>query len=155
MRITHPEPGPDRCGERHDRGTPKIFELERRHRVIVGVWQDRESAAHKCISRFEQLGGVGQERLFVGDDLQLHQRRAKRFPPELGREDGLLSGETASRVRKQVIAVLLEQGVEVFTAVGVQAYPAQRHSHKLGPGLLQGVQHHLGARIAGGAKQQP
>src|SRR5207248_10838756 len=90
--------GADGRTEGHDGGTAAGGEASGRDRIVVGVGQDDEPVVDEVLGGGDQLDGIGQQRVLVADDLELHPVGTERLPGEAGGGDGLRRGAAPGRV---------------------------------------------------------
>jgi hypothetical protein len=57
---------------RHDAGGPGVADPGGHDRIVTGVAHDREAVGHELPACFQRADGIGQQRLLVAEDLELH-----------------------------------------------------------------------------------
>ena len=68
--------------------------------VVIGVGQDHEALFDQDFRGFQQAGVVGEERLFVADDLELHPIGEADFAAQHGRAYSVVGGIASCRIRQ-------------------------------------------------------
>ncbi len=109
VRVRDTQPGTDGGAQRHDRRAAGLLEPPREDRVVVGVRQHGEAVGHQLLGRVEQLDRVGQQRVLVGDHLELDQVGLERLAREPGGEHGVPGGEAPGGVGQHLDAVFAQQ----------------------------------------------
>src|SRR5438067_2853642 len=108
--VPDAEPRADRRGERHDGGAAEVLEALAGDRVVRDVGQDLEALLQEHARRLDRRRDVGEERPFVADHLELHERPDPRLAGEPAGADRVLRrvaaggvGEDREAVEGQVI----------------------------------------------------
>jgi hypothetical protein len=94
------EAGANGRSERHDRGSPGVDEFAGGDQVVVGVGEDYETFLNENASGFDELLGVGKQRLLVADDFELDPVGEADLAGEARGTDGFISGVAAGSIWK-------------------------------------------------------
>src|SRR5205823_3679403 len=151
------EAAADRRAQRHHRHAPRILELPRRDGVVVGVRQHAKTFGDELLRRLESLLRVREQRLRIGEHLQLDQRvfaAELQLPREPAGAHRVLGGEAARGVRQQH-HVLGKPVQERGLALRLQIEPAHRDGDHLRAARLERRLHGGKVPVLAGADHEP
>ena len=130
-----------------------MFEPQRKHRVVVGVRKDLESARHELFRRVDELDGIRKQGLFIGDHLEFDPVGFEGLASQFSGEDGFARGETSCGIGQHQDVVIQQHPEERRPARG--AMPTHCHGGELGAGRSKRSPETLLTRRSPGAHDEP
>ena len=131
---------------------PTSTQAPREDGIVGRVGQHDEAVVDELLGGAQQLGGIGQQRVLVADDLELDPVGREGLARELGGEDGIARGVAAGGVRQQLDTRRREDVEQRATSGRVDA--PQGDGHELAAAGLDRRGHQLQRGEAAGAEQQ-
>ena len=145
MRIGDAAARADRRAERHHGRRAGVRELAARNRIVIAIGQHHEAATHQRLGGAQQFLDIRVEQFAVADHLELDPVGLERLAGELRREDRILRGVAAGRVRQQMHPAF-EQLAEALV-VARETDAAHRRGCHLSAARRERIEHHLAVGI--------
>jgi hypothetical protein len=124
VRVQDALPRSDGRARGHHALRAELREPDAEARVVRRVDEDVEALMDELLRRLERADGIGQERLRIAEDLELHELRREKLARELGGADRGLRVEAAGRVREDRVAGSVEVVEERRAGIRVEVHAA-------------------------------
>uniref|UniRef100_A0A0N4ZJ08 Biotin carboxylation domain-containing protein n=1 Tax=Parastrongyloides trichosuri TaxID=131310 RepID=A0A0N4ZJ08_PARTI len=131
-RVLHPQPRADRRAQRHDGHGARVLQLARIDGVVGAIDHDLKALGGQQLQRPQGLFHVGEQGLWVRQNLQLDQAPAARLARQTKGPHSVFAGEAARRIG-QIGVFLRVDEVRQHRLVRIgQVHPAHGHGDHFG-----------------------